>query len=259
MRSAQLARSFIFAAAAVSGLCLGAEKNVPWIQGNHVVIQLLSAEQKDSARYELWVSGPGDIRVEEQSTETNGKKTSGSILLIGGRFLATKGIELHPGMEIDVMDIPALNWQLTAQLLEHVYPGGPAASLPINEIKKTETAKGLEVGTMSAGGEYGAPWTVAAKLSRDASGLVNYQLNFQFMDPETSKLSAPMKISGTWEHQMPKPEVPDSMSLAGWKILSIGPTSRKQGNSQILDYGASSSGIKAQSVGEVRRLAAEQK
>ncbi len=169
---------------------------------------------------------------------------------------SARGIELRPGMEIDAMDIPVLYWQLTSRLLERASSGGPTASFPDSEIKVSENTKAIRVGTPSAQGEYDAPWTLTAKLSHGTNNQVQYLLYFQCTDHSSKKLLSPFKITGTWEDQQPKPEIADSMSLAGWKILSLGPTiGMGSDSSQTLDYGASSSSKKATSVGDLRKLA----
>lgn len=232
-----------------------AGEKISWFKGNHITVQASAEGAKDSTRYELWVSGPGDVRVEE--SDSTGKK-SGSILLVGGRFLAMRGIDSEPGMEIDTMDLPALNWQLAAQLLERAFPGGPPASLPSKEIAVAEPKQGIEVGTMSAGGEYGAPWKLKAKASRGDAGRISYQLNFSYTDSETGKSAPPVVLSGTWEHLPSNQETPASTSLEGWKIFSLGPTQQQEGSSHILDYGTSSVKDRAQTVGDLKKLAEKQ-
>jgi len=231
-----------------------ADEKISWYKGNHVTVQPSAEGEEDSTRYELWVSGPGDIRVEQSGA---GKK-SGSIMLVGGRFLAMRGIDSEPGMEIDSMDLPALNWQLAAQLLERAFPGGPPPSFPSKEVAVAEPKQGIEVGTMSAGGEYGAPWKLKAKASRDDAGRISYQLNFSYKDSETGKPSPPVALSGTWEHLPSNPETTASTSLEGWKVFSLGPTQRQEGNSHILDYGTSSVKDGAHTVGDLRKLSEAQ-
>lgn len=232
-----------------------AAEKISWFKGNHVSVQAAAEGDKNPTRYELWVSGPGDIRVEE--SDSAGKQR-GSILLVGGRFIAMRGMDSEPGMEIDAMDVPALNWQLAAQLLERAFPGGPPASFPSKEVTVFEPTQGIEVGTMSAGGEYGAPWKLRAKASRGEAGRISYQLNFSCTDSETGKSAPPVTLSGTWEHLESNPETPASTSLDGWKIFSLGPTQRQDGNSHILDYGASSVKDHAQTVGDLKKLAERQ-
>jgi len=248
-----LAALFLIALASTT---FGAEKP-SWFQGNHITVQVSAAGEKDTARYELWVSGPGDIRVEE-FYESAGKKKSGSILLVGGRFLAMRGIDSEPGMEVDAMDLPALNWQLAAQLLQRAFPGGPPASFPTKEIAIAEPKQGIEVGTMSAGGEYGAPWKLRAKASRGDAGRISYQLNFSYTDSETGNPAPSVILTGTWEHLQSNPETPANTSLEGWKVFSLGPTQRQEGDSHILDYGTSSVEDRAQTVGDLKKLAEQQ-
>ena len=251
MKKRSLLASFL---AVVAFTTVAAEKT-PWFRGNHVTVQVSTAGEANSTRYELWVSGPGDIRVEKSGA---GKEKPGSILLVGGRFLAMRNIDSEPGMEIDAMDVPALNWQLAAQLLERAFPGGPPASFPSKEVVITEPKQSIEVGTLSAGGEYGAPWKLRAKASRNDAGRVSYQLNFTCTDTETGKSAPSLVLTGTWEHLHPDPETPASTSLEGWKVFSLGPTQRQEGNSHILDYGTSSPKDRAQTVGDLKRLAEQQ-
>jgi len=239
---------------AVAFTTFAAEKT-PWFKGNHVTVRVSAAGEKDSTRYELWVSGPGDIRVEESDGE---KTKTGSILLVGGRFLAIRDIDSEPGMEIDAIDVPALNWQLAAQLLERAFPGGPPTSFPSKEVTVAEPTQGIDVGTMSAGGEYGAPWKLRAKAFRNDAGRVSYQLNFTCTDTETGKPAPPVILNGTWEHLQADPATPANTSLEGWKVLSLGPTQRQEGNNHILDYGTSTLKDHARTVGDLKKLAEQQ-
>ena len=161
-------------------------------------------------------------------------------------------------MEIDAIDAPALDWQLAAQLLERAFPGGPPASFPSQEVVIVEPKQDIEVGTMSAGGAYGAPWKLSTKASRHDLGRISYQLNFTCTDTETGKPAPPIVLTGTWEHLQPAPETPANTSLEGWKVFSLGPTQRQEGNSQILDYGTSSLKDRAPTVGDLKRLAEQQ-
>jgi len=231
-----------------------ASDQTPWIQGNHVIVNLSSPEEAGYERYELWMAGAGDVRVEEIE-ETGGKKSMGSLLLVGGRILAVRGIDVQPGMEIDAIDVPALNWQLAAQLLERAIPNGPGPTLPANEVRVSEREKALEVGTTSASGEYGAPWTVAANVSRYATGPVHYQLDFQFTDQESGKLSPPMKLSGAWEHQQPGPKISDDLSIVGSNLFTLGPVRKVAKDGQIFDYSSSSLEMAAKTVGDLRKIA----
>jgi hypothetical protein len=253
MNRAVFQHVLLFVLATVWG-CACANDRASWIQGNHVAVALSWPKTGDHERYELWMAGPGDARIEEVK-EVSGKHSAGSILLVGGRFLALHDIEARRGMEIDEIDIPALYWQLAAQLLERVIPNGPGPTIPTDELKVSEPTKGLEVGTMSASGEYGAPWTVSANVSRDASGIVHYELDFQCTDPESGKPSPPMKLSGVWEHQQPAPKIADDQSLVGWKLFSLGPVSGKTKDGTILDYSSSSLEKTAKTVGDLRALA----
>lgn len=231
-----------------------AEK-VSWFEGNHVTVQVSAAGEQHSTHYELWISESEDVRVEESDSAG---KTLSSILLVGGRFLATRGIDSKPGMEIDALDLPVLTWQIAVQLLERAFPGGPAKSFPPEEVTVVEPKEGIEVWTTSAGGEYGAPWKLRAKASRSNAGRISYQLNFSYTDSETGKPAPPVVLAGIWEHLSSNPEVPASTSLKGWKVFSLGPTQRQEGSSHILDYGASSVTDRAQTVGDLKKLAEQQ-
>ena len=52
----------------------------------------------------------------------------GTIMMVEGAVLVSKGIELLPGREIDALDEPVLSVILTGKVLSRALPGGPKCS-----------------------------------------------------------------------------------------------------------------------------------
>ena len=50
---------------------------------------------------------------------------NGSVALIGGQIMMTKGIKLKTGYEIDALDAPVLSMKLLMIVLSRIFPNGP--------------------------------------------------------------------------------------------------------------------------------------
>lgn len=196
-------------------------------------------------------SGPnGDVRITIDLRDGK-SRTKGTILLISGRWMMTRGLKFYPGMEIDLLDQAALNSQLVVSLLRAALPNGPPGAGEPKTVSFTEVNKPISVSTTSASGEYGAPWSVNGTIGVPAAGaLAKYSLKFTYSG-ETGKVT--MLITGEVGSPKLPLTIPDSMSLVGWKIHKLGPTQAQGPNSAQLDYGAQPSTQNDATVGSLRQ------
>ncbi|MEP6993321.1 MAG: hypothetical protein ABI968_02280 [Acidobacteriota bacterium] len=206
--------------------------------------------------YRFLIAVNGDIRIDVDQ-QSPAQTWSGSVLLISGRAMATRGLKLEPGSEIDVADGAGLSWQLASQLLERGAPGDPRKRKQAVAIDVLETKDPISVSTPSAGGSYPAPWTAKGWARPLAGGRLAFDFTFGFPNPESPSKHYEVGYSGTWEQAQPHPVIEDTMSLHDWVIHSIGPIHRSDAGGQILDYGASPTPDRYATVGDLRRVLAK--
>jgi hypothetical protein len=185
------------------------------------------------------------------------EKESGTILLISGRAMATRGLKLEPGYEIDIVDGAGLSWHLASQVLERGVTGDPRNLKKPVQIDVLETKDPISVSTTSASGSYPPPWSAKGTVNPLGGGRVTFDVAFGFKSPETPPRPVEFKYSGTWEMVQPPPIIEDAKSLRGWIIHLIGPIHRSDAGGQIFDYGASPTQDRYATVGELRKALAK--
>lgn len=163
---------------------------------------------------------------------------NGSIGLVNGRIMLTKGLDLKPGYEIDAIDVPVLSMKLAMIILGRIFPDGPKEIAGNKVIDHTDNT-GIKFATPSASGYISAPWRVNGSINKDADGNVDYELNLTLQAGTKEDKNKSYSISMEGQMGMHKPPIfQDSDSLSGWKTYGLGPRQFKQGKSTVLDYGA---------------------
>jgi hypothetical protein len=206
--------------------------------------------------YKFLIARNGDMEI-ELAGQPPKENLVGSLLLISGRVMATLGLKLEPGYEIDTVDGAGLSWQLASQLLERGAPGDPRKLKQPVEIDIVEKKASLNVSTTSASGSYPPPWTAKGIVNPAGRGRVTFDLRFGFRDPSEAQKTYELRYSGTWEQAEPPPVIEESRTLKGWAIYWIGPIHRSDAGGQILDYGASATQEQYATVGDLRKAIAK--
>jgi hypothetical protein len=196
------------------------------------------------------------IDIEERSPK---ESASGTVLLLSGQAMATWGLKLEPGYEIDAVDGAGLSWQLVNQLLQRGAPGDPRSLKKAARIDVVEEKEPISVSTTSAGGSYPAPWTAKGSVEPLGGGRIAFDIAFTCTAPGPPPKTLHLVYSGTWEQLRPLPVIPDATSLKGWVIHRIGPIHRSDSGGQILDYGATPTADQYLTVGDLRKSLAKAK
>ena len=227
-----------------------------WSAGNRITLKVTPPGESGSVTYGFLIAGNGDLQIDivEQSPA---EKSAGTILLVSGRMMATRGLKLPPGYEIDTLDGAGLSWQLASQLLERGAPGDPRNLSEPVRIDVLEKKDPISVQTTAAGGSYPAPWTAKGSVKPLGGGRVAFNVDFGFRPPGSSAKLFQFRYSGTWEQAQPPPVIEDAMSLKGWIVHSLGPIHRSDAGGQILDYGASPTQDRYATIGDLRRAVAK--
>jgi hypothetical protein len=172
-----------------------------------------------SSHFEVTPNGDARITIELRE---DGTRTSGTILLIAGRWMLTQGFGSKSGKEIEALDSATLNSQLVIVLLTAGLPAGRPAPGPTQHVRFAEKAKPIRISTVSTSAEYDAPWTVTGSVTVAAADApATYQLSFTYSD---AGVAHTRDFAGSVANANPPLELPDSMKLAGWKVSRIGPT-----------------------------------
>jgi hypothetical protein len=227
-----------------------------WLAGNRINLKVASSNEPSSVDYGFLMAPNGDMQI-DISEHSAKEGSSGTILLISGRVMATQGLKLEPGYEIDTVDGAGLSWQLASQLLERGAPGDPRSLKQPVQIDILEKRDSISVGTTSASGSYPPPWTAKGTVKPAGLGRVAFDVTFGFRDPGLPQRAFELRYSGTWEQAQPPPRIDDSRSLTNWTIHWIGPTHRSDARGQILDYGASPTQDQYATVGDLRKAIAK--
>lgn len=221
----------------------------PWYAANYVKLAVSQPNTADMARFTLTVPDPLNLVLDLDSL-SEGKPQKGSIKLVEGRAMLTRGLTLKRGYEIDALDGPILTYQILVSLLSQAIPNGSDRFTGDNTINIKEKKRGIRIATTSASGYFPPPWRLAGSVSRKDKETVDFSLQFTYTH---NKATAVLLLDGTWRQLQQAPKIDSSMSLSGWKLHLLGPVEIKQEGSTILDYAAQSKPTPLGTLGELRK------
>ena len=171
--------------------------------------------QPGSATSHFEIAQNGDARITIERREGSMHAT-GTIVLIGGRWMLTQGFAAAPGKELESLDLAVLNSQLVVVLLTAVLPDGPPPAGAPQHVRFVEKTNPIRIATATSATEYLAPWTVVGTVTvPTADAEATYQLSFTYSD---QGLARTMDFTGSVGNARSPLDFPDSMKLAGWKI-----------------------------------------
>jgi hypothetical protein len=222
----------------------------PWDKFNVFALTVTTQGHADRVTWRGAASfASNDVQIEVDEV-VGGKRQKGTMIVIGGRVMASRGLDLPTGYEIDALDAPVLSLRIVTAALGRVFPAGPDSLKGTRKINHRETQVPLQAGSMSAGASIPPPWTLKGRVGQQPKGVVEFDLE---LAPATSTPDTPvMHYSGTLAKSSAAPTIDDSMSLGGWKVYTLGSRSMKQGGSTILDYGATKDGRSHQTIADIR-------
>lgn len=224
----------------------------PWQDFNGLTVKVVTAGHPG---YQQWQGKfdqtADDLQIDVETSQAS-SIVKGKILMIGGRVMAAQGAIAQPGYEMDALDAAVLSWQLVTKILGRAFPDGPASVKSAQDVDYSDSKVGIKIATQSAGGMIQAPWRVTGKLNRLKTDAVQFDLTLTSPSPGDSNKQNTVTFSGSL-FTSPNTKIDDQLSLEGWAVFSVGPQSRKEGNSTILDYGASPEMTSFRTVADVRK------
>lgn len=221
----------------------------PWYAANFVNLAVSQPNTTNITRFTLTVPDPFNL-VLDLDNVCEGKPQKGTIKLVEGRAMLTRGLSLERGYEIDALDGPMLTYQILVSLLTQAIPNGPDTFAGAKSINITEKKKGIRIATMSASGYFPPPWALTGSVSRRDKETIGFALRFTYTQ---NKATAVLLFDGAWKKLQQAPQIDSSMSLSGWQLHLLGPVEIKQEGSTILDYAAQSKPTPLGTLGELRK------
>lgn len=179
------------------------------------------------------------------------------MILVGDGLLLARDLPLQRGRELDAFNGPLLMLQLVLRLLERAVPAGPASVTREIPLDLAERERPLHVSGVGAEGEFYAPWSAKGRIGPGANGQVRFELVFVSAAAGGGE-AYQTSIAGIWQLASPPVQLPDEMSLRGWRGFRLKPVpvARSAGNSVAL---GTSAAMGFANLAEARRLAHEWK
>lgn len=202
----------------------------------------VTAPEGFSARYEIEQAANGEMHVTYR--EQIGKGTrGGEVVLFGLDGLAYRSGEKfpEPATIVDYMTTtPILMSKLAAMLLDLGFLGPPSDVRASQAIKASNETQYLRTDAPRKAVLYGAPWTMTGTVRRAGPDKVGFALRLQFRPVDRygnaiAGKSETVRLEGTASYGPRREALPDSMDLAGWKVMRIGEDVERPGASNLAE------------------------
>ncbi len=195
-----------------------------------------------------------DLQVDVDDSSDPKHPQHGTILMVGGRVFASKGLTLTPGAEIDALDGPFLYSILVGKVLSRALPSGPDMLTRPQEVAHRDETTGIQFATPSAQGFIPPPWSVAGTVTPRADRSFAFDLMLKWSAAESggAKHARSLAFQGALKHQTDF-KLDDAMALDGWKVFGVGPIVEHTQSSTRLDYGAKPAAPGQRTIGDIRR------
>ena len=225
-----------------------------WAQGNRVLLGVTQEQAGFSAQWRFQRSAGSDIVLDLEESR-RGRMRAGSLMLVADGALLARDVPLERGRELDAFNGPLLMLQLALRVLERAAPGGPGSVKHDIRIELAEPEKPVKVTGVGAEGEFFAPWSARGILGPAADGQIRFELEFD--SARRAGASAyRTSIAGIWQNASPPVQLPDTMTLRGWRVFRLRPAVRAAGAANAAGL-ATSAPMAFPNLGEVRRRVAE--
>jgi len=178
---------------------------------------------------------------------------NGTLMMVAGITLISKGVGFKAGHEIDVLDVPVLYTILTGKVLSRALPDGPEAFKGRRAVMHEDKKVGIQFATPSAQGFIPPPWSVNGAVIANADGSRDFDLVLNWIEESKTGIKRPMTMSliGQLAHDSDF-KLDNNMSLVGWNVFGVGPIVEKTAGATRYDYGAKPIKTAAKTIADIR-------
>ncbi len=219
--------------------CIGES---PWYLANRLAVHFASTDGEADWLFEMASGSEYRITLDEKLGE---EPVAGVILVLDGKVMISKGLELILGSETDSLDTPALVQQLTLKLLQHAFPLGRDQVQGVENFRVRREHLYLTAATSRASAEFAPPWTVTGTIDNGNYDWVDFQLDFEAPD-----VAYRAQFSGRWEKLGDPVAFPDSMIIEDWQVWPLVP----QSDPPPLHPGWTARDMRIVTLGDLRRV-----
>lgn len=242
---------FLVAAMLFSQLALAASNQFPkqttqrWLDARWIELDIRDNQNDWQGNWQIAFDHQSNSVKIDKDDLFNSHRLQGSLIVLEGHTLLSKGLDLKPGYEIDALDTPVLMTQLLLSLLQKAVATDPASLKGQFIVQHQENTIPIRVATKSASALFQAPWQVNGELNKHANQNILFQLEFQ--TSLAKDIPYRVYMSGKLNHHA-TPPIKEDMSLQGWTIYSLGPETAGQ-----YSYGAKKINSSASTINELRK------
>ncbi len=198
-------------------------KSSSWLKTKNIILKVSSDKLKLSSSMEMKIYDNYDMKLVLKDSNLTKSDSPGEAILVAGRALITKNIQINENHAIDILDGAALYQQLVFTLIdlatqkrpdETNFPFRKDISEPLHPIKAT---------TQSAGALFGAPWKAKVDLSKSKDGAILFKLDFSFIlegGPE-SNIQMEGSLSNYGETNANQ-QISNDFKISDWQQYNIG-------------------------------------
>jgi hypothetical protein len=235
-------------------------RNSLWFSARDFTLKLEAKETQESPSWVLQLLENDDTLLKVKGIVSPKDNAEAEVILIAGRVLITKNIEMQENHVIDVLDGAALLQQLALTLIDLASEKGPRdTSFPFH-ANIAEERYPIKVTTPSAGGSYTAPWEATIDLIKNDKDIIDYRISFSFTSLQGKK--ADMKLTGQLSNYAEKNAnkgLTNDFNIDGWKQYNIGPYTKKTSAGTIYDFGTTYIEPPFSTLGQLRKYIEEKK
>lgn len=183
----------------------------------------------------------GDFQVDIGRSEA-GTPENGTILMVAGQVMLSKGLTLTPGSELAALDQPLLMYAVVSSTLSRVLPAGPDATPSRQKISHVDTAVGIDYASANAHGHIPSPWSVEGSLQPTGNRSFAFDLVLKWS--AAGKPPVALNLKGTLARQSDF-HLDDSMDIDDFRAFDV-----EQHQST---YAAKAMTDPPRTIGEIRR------
>ena len=190
----------------------------PWFDFATMNVRLVQGTV--TANHEITQGAGQDLLV--RTDETNPRfRGRAEAMLIAGAVVATRSDGSLPATGEELLGDPLLASQEVAGLLQTALPRGPGVTTGRRRIDVAGT-RVFTAQTPQSTSLFGPPWRLEGTVTAKGARAFDFELVFSFRlvgpDSKVSERRHVHRYRGSATYPVKRPAIPDSMSLAGWRI-----------------------------------------